>query len=187
MHRVMMNCTLHLQRARLITTHVLPRAIPRVTVPVATDLRRFSSDANANATTEATVAPATPAPATSATSAPKTPRQALLSPLYGLPVRADLPEYTYEEVYTHNRPDSYWIVIDSHVYDVTEYAARHPGGGIEKTFARSHGTDIGEGFNKYHSWKNKRRTATLLIGKIKPGSVSNRVAQPRPADDLPPK
>jgi cytochrome b involved in lipid metabolism len=103
----------------------------------------------------------------------------LLSPLYGLPVRDNLPEYTYEEVYTHDRPDSYWLVIDSHVYDVTRYAARHPGGGIDATFARSHGTDVGVDFNAIHGWKEKCVTSKFLIGRIKPGSVSTRIAKPR--------
>jgi cytochrome b involved in lipid metabolism len=95
-------------------------------------------------------------------------------------VRSDLPEYSYEEVYQHNTPESYWVVIDSHVYDVSKYAARHPGGGIEETFARGHGTDVGRDFQELHSFREKRITASLLIGRIKKGSVSDRVAKPRP-------
>lgn len=142
--------------------------------------------AAAAASTTATSTPAAPSASASASPSaspsappPKKP-ELILSPVYGLPVRADLPEYTYEEVYTHDRPDSYWIVLDSHVYDITRYAARHPGGGIEETFARGHGTDVGAAFDAVHSWKEKRITASCLIGRIKPGSVSNRVAKPRP-------
>ena len=36
--------------------------------------------------------------------------------------------YTVEEVKKHNKSDSLWIVSDSQVYDVTDFAGRHPGG-----------------------------------------------------------
>ena len=39
-----------------------------------------------------------------------------------------LPEYTREQVATHASAKSAWIIIDSHVYDISSFAALHPGG-----------------------------------------------------------
>lgn len=32
------------------------------------------------------------------------------------------------EVAQHNKPEDAWLIIDGHVYDVTKWAAEHPGG-----------------------------------------------------------
>jgi cytochrome b involved in lipid metabolism len=52
-----------------------------------------------------------------------------------LPVRGpadirpvELPLVSWEEVRRHADPSSLWVVIDGDVYDVTNFAARHPGG-----------------------------------------------------------
>ncbi|KAK5127452.1 hypothetical protein LTR85_006791 [Meristemomyces frigidus] len=36
---------------------------------------------------------------------------------------------TVEEISKHNRPDDCWIVVDGKVWDITEFAPQHPGGG----------------------------------------------------------
>ena len=38
------------------------------------------------------------------------------------------PEYTRAEVALHKTPQDLWIIIDSKVYDVTNWLKRHPGG-----------------------------------------------------------
>jgi hypothetical protein len=43
-------------------------------------------------------------------------------------LRADLPLFNRLEVAQHHRDGSLWIIIDQCVYDVSQYAARHPGG-----------------------------------------------------------
>jgi hypothetical protein len=44
------------------------------------------------------------------------------------PPRADLPLMSRLEVARHHRDGSLWIIIDQCVYDVSQYAAKHPGG-----------------------------------------------------------
>lgn len=35
--------------------------------------------------------------------------------------------YTLEEVAKHNKPEDAWIVVKGRIYDVTKFAALHPG------------------------------------------------------------
>lgn len=163
----------------------------------AAPLRSFSSSADSSSSESATGACPAPHRADACASgssdavAAAAADEVVLSPQFGLPVRADLPEFTWEEVYKHDRPDSYWIVLDSHVYDITSYVARHPGGGIEETFSRTHGTDVGASFHELHGRGVKQATLQFLIGRIKPGSVTTRVPKARPVpaslelDDMP--
>ena len=41
---------------------------------------------------------------------------------------ANEPTLTRKEVQKHNTKDSKWIIIDSKVYDITNFSKRHPGG-----------------------------------------------------------
>jgi cytochrome b involved in lipid metabolism len=38
--------------------------------------------------------------------------------------------FTVDEVATHNTEDSFWMIIDGHVYDLTNFLAMHPGGEV---------------------------------------------------------
>ena len=41
----------------------------------------------------------------------------------------DLKIYSLDEIAKHNDASSLWIVLNDKVYDVTEFADEHPGGG----------------------------------------------------------
>ena len=56
--------------------------------------------------------------------------------------------YTIEDVKQHNTQSDCWTVYEGLVYDMTEYAPRHPGGA--KIFAGK-GKDCTEMFKKFHS------------------------------------
>ena len=39
-----------------------------------------------------------------------------------------IPNYTWNEVRKHNQADNKWLVVDGLIYDITNFAKRHPGG-----------------------------------------------------------
>eukprot|EP00121_Abeoforma_whisleri_P014444 Awhi_evm1s13320 len=39
-------------------------------------------------------------------------------------------EYTLSEVKQHNSPDDAWVSIKGEVYDITDFAKKHPGGDV---------------------------------------------------------
>jgi sterol-4alpha-carboxylate 3-dehydrogenase (decarboxylating) len=53
--------------------------------------------------------------------------------------------YTMEDVAEHNTEGNCWIVVDGHVYDVTQYLDTHPGG--MKSLMRHAGRDATRGFH----------------------------------------
>lgn len=75
-------------------------------------------------------------------------------------------EYTREEVAAHNSGDkSAWIIIDGLVYNITSFAAMHPGG--EKILLGVAGKDATEEFYALHRHEVLQKYAPkLLVGKI---------------------
>lgn len=79
-----------------------------------------------------------------------------------------LPEYTLQEVSTHNTEQSRWIVVDGLVYDVTDFINHHPGG--KAPFEKYAGTDATSKFKSVKNHTNPGVTtvlSTLCIGKLK--------------------
>lgn len=71
---------------------------------------------------------------------------------------------TWKELALHNRIDDAWIAIKGKVYDVTNFAKRHPGGDIIFTVAGSDATDVYAGFHaSTDSW---RLLPPLCVGQI---------------------
>ncbi len=52
--------------------------------------------------------------------------------------------YTRAEVALHNRPNDLWVIIHGKVYDVTKWAAKHPGG--SRIIRHSGGEDVSVSF-----------------------------------------
>ena len=46
---------------------------------------------------------------------------------------ADQKLLSVEEISKHNTAEDCWIVVDGQVWDITEFAPEHPGGGESKT------------------------------------------------------
>jgi len=81
-----------------------------------------------------------------------------------------LPTYSMEEVGRHRGPDSYWIAVRGHVYDISPFvlSGRHPGGDlIDQGFGR----DATVMFVSTHPARANAVLAKYLIGKLQvPGS-----------------
>lgn len=74
-----------------------------------------------------------------------------------------LRKITLEELAEHNTRYSLWMAVEGNVYDLTCYAARHPGG-IPKLVDFA-GKEATEEFMYYHPWINHRH----LVGKLQIG------------------
>ncbi|CAG8957967.1 hypothetical protein HYFRA_00000310 [Hymenoscyphus fraxineus] len=73
--------------------------------------------------------------------------------------------FTREEVAKNNTGDSLWFVIDSKVYDVTDFIDAHPGG--EFVLKQVAGTDATEAFYNLHRQEVLQKYSSLCIGTIK--------------------
>ncbi|KAL4889075.1 cytochrome b5-like heme/steroid binding domain-containing protein [Aspergillus ambiguus] len=71
------------------------------------------------------------------------------------------------DVASHNSPDKgLYIIIDSNVYDVTNFVDEHPGGA--KILKRVAGKDASKQFWKYHNdGVLKKYSPKLKIGEVK--------------------
>lgn len=59
-----------------------------------------------------------------------------------------------KEVRQHNEKGDRWVILDGHVYDISEYEEYHPGGASQ--IARAGGADATQLFYANHSWVNYR-------------------------------
>ncbi|KAL7687113.1 putative fatty acid desaturase, cytochrome b5-like heme/steroid binding domain superfamily [Plasmopara halstedii] len=78
--------------------------------------------------------------------------------------------YTWQDVAKHNTAKSAWVIIRGFVYDVTEWADRHPGG-RELVLLHS-GRECTDTFNMYHPFSNRadKILAKYVVGKLVGGS-----------------
>jgi len=78
---------------------------------------------------------------------------------------SQLRRYTREEVAQHRTPGDAWLIIDKRVYDVTEFAAMHPGG--ERLMLEHAGQDVTKVFNGLHRQEALAKyQKQLLIGVV---------------------
>ena len=78
--------------------------------------------------------------------------------------------FTREEVAKHSSSESAWIIIDSVVYDITKFAAMHPGG--EMIILEAAGKDATDAFYSYH-----RQEILFKFDRLKIGTIANETPQ----------
>ncbi|KAI2469475.1 acyl-CoA dehydrogenase NM domain-like protein [Annulohypoxylon bovei var. microspora] len=87
--------------------------------------------------------------------------------------------YTLAEVAKHNTEDSLWFVIDSKVYDVTDFVDAHPGG--ESVLRQVGGQDATVAFYNLHRHEVlSKYEADLCVGTLE--GQQPQVVTPKPGD-----
>lgn len=89
-----------------------------------------------------------------------------------------MPTYTRDQVREHTSDDSVWFVIDSTVYDVTDFLDAHPGG--ESVLRQVAGQDATAAFYNLHRHEVLSRYPSLVVGTV--AGESAQVITPRPGD-----
>jgi len=89
--------------------------------------------------------------------------------------------FTREEVATNNNVGSLHVVIDSKVYDLTEFADAHPGGA--HVLLQVAGKDASSEFFQMHRHEVLLRYSKLCIGSI--SGETPQVIEPQPGDLCP--
>lgn len=92
-----------------------------------------------------------------------------------LPTHQQVRRYSVAEVSLHNSAASLWLVIAGKVYDLTEFARRHPGG--PDVLLRLAGGDATEKWTKKHgnSQLVHDMMISLCIGSVDPSCVTSHV------------
>ncbi|NXJ08150.1 FADS2 desaturase, partial [Odontophorus gujanensis] len=80
--------------------------------------------------------------------------------------------YTWEEIQKHNLRTDRWLVIERKVYNVTQWAHRHPGG--QRVIGHCAGEDATDAFQAFHINPSlvQKFLKPLLIGELAPGEPS---------------
>jgi hypothetical protein len=85
---------------------------------------------------------------------------------------------TREEVANNNSEESLWFIIDSQVYDVTDFIDAHPGG--EAVLKQVGGTDATDAFYNLHRQEVLQKYSNLCIGTI--DGEKSKVIEQNPGD-----
>ncbi|KAJ5788478.1 Acyl-CoA dehydrogenase N-terminal [Penicillium paradoxum] len=87
--------------------------------------------------------------------------------------------FSKEEVASHNKGSSSWVIIDEDVYDVSKFQDEHPGG--KKILQRVAGKDASKQFWKYHNEGILKK----YKGQLQIGSLDTKKAAPAPPAPAP--
>lgn len=147
---------------------VAPAAIPGVV--------RATAAGVAPATTEV-VAPGAGAARALSSAGPRCPFAPAAGPAAQAPQRAsgraapsaDLPLYSRLDVARRHRDGALWIIIDERVYDVSQYAAKHPGGSaLLVVYAGQDVSQVFWGQSVHEAVAIQRLLEHHLIGRVPP-------------------
>ncbi|KAI1482989.1 acyl-CoA dehydrogenase NM domain-like protein [Daldinia eschscholtzii] len=86
--------------------------------------------------------------------------------------------FTRDEVAKHNTEDSVWFIVDSKVYDVTDFVDAHPGG--ESVLRQVAGQDATVAFYNLHRHEVLTKYEDLCIGTLE--GEKPQVVTPKPGD-----
>jgi hypothetical protein len=86
--------------------------------------------------------------------------------------------FSREEVRSHTTEDSLWCIIDSKVYDLTDFVDAHPGG--ETVLRQVAGQDATAAFYNLHRHEVLTRNERLVVGTIE--GEKPQVITPQPGD-----
>ncbi|CCU97476.1 unnamed protein product [Malassezia sympodialis ATCC 42132] len=80
----------------------------------------------------------------------------------------ELKRYSREEIAKHNKPDDLWIIIDSYVYDLSDFIDAHPGGEAVLLMDDVAGQDATETFFGLHAMEvlMKPMAQKMIIGQV---------------------
>ncbi|XP_078326001.1 acyl-CoA 6-desaturase-like isoform X3 [Crassostrea virginica] len=80
--------------------------------------------------------------------------------------------YSYQEVSKHDKWDDRWIIINNEVYNITNWARRHPGG--SKVIGHYAGQDATDAFRAFHNDLDQvqKYLLPLHIGSVQKGEVN---------------
>mmetsp|Transcript_41629 Transcript_41629/g.107712 ORF Transcript_41629/g.107712 Transcript_41629/m.107712 type:complete len:526 (-) Transcript_41629:171-1748(-) len=71
---------------------------------------------------------------------------------------------SHEELNKHSSPGDAWLAVNGEVYNISKFAAMHPGG--EQIILEHAGTDASEVFWSYHAYEVLKKYAKLKIGLL---------------------
>lgn len=77
-------------------------------------------------------------------------------------------QFTSVEVALHNSQESAWIIVDGDIFDVTEFAASHPGGSA--ILLSKAGCDATEEFHAFHD----RQSLVKLLAGMRVGVLAQQ-------------
>lgn len=80
---------------------------------------------------------------------------------------------TRAEVQKNSTEDSLWLIIDSKVYDVTDFLDAHPGG--ESVLKQVAGQDATEAFYNLHRQEVLQKYSNLCIGTLEVLYLSTQI------------
>ncbi|KAL2178116.1 acyl-CoA dehydrogenase/oxidase [Thermothelomyces heterothallicus CBS 202.75] len=95
-----------------------------------------------------------------------------------MPLEVPSKTFTRAEVAKHNTEDSTWFIIDTVVYDVSDFLDAHPGG--EAVLRQVAGTDATVAFYNLHRHEVLQKYSNLAIGTIEGEKQS--IITPAPGD-----